>query len=52
MITDQLKSYGSAKREIMPGVEHPQHKGLNNRPGCPILRQTSPANCIPPAPLW
>jgi hypothetical protein len=24
-------SYGAAKREIMPGVEHRQHKGLNNR---------------------
>src|SRR6188472_3847102 len=31
MITDKLKSYGAAKREIMPGVEHRQHKGLNNR---------------------
>jgi putative transposase len=31
MITDKLASYGTAKREIMPGVEHRQHKGLNNR---------------------
>jgi putative transposase len=31
MITDKLGSYGAAKREIMPGVEHRQHKGLNNR---------------------
>ncbi len=31
MITDKLKSYNAAKREIMPGVEHRQHKGLNNR---------------------
>jgi putative transposase len=31
MITDKLKSYAAAKREIMPGVEHRQHKGLNNR---------------------
>jgi len=30
-VTDKLKSYGAAKREIMPGVEHRQHKGLNNR---------------------
>jgi hypothetical protein len=36
---DKQKSYGSAKREIMPGVEHRQHKGLNNRPGCPNLRR-------------
>ena len=27
MITDKLASYGAAKREIMPGVEHQQHKG-------------------------
>jgi putative transposase len=31
MITDKLASYGAAKREIMPGVEHRQHKRLNNR---------------------
>jgi putative transposase len=28
---DKLKSYSAAKAEIMPGVEHRQHKGLNNR---------------------
>ena len=31
MITDKLRSYAAAKRQIMPGVEHRQHKGLNNR---------------------
>jgi len=31
MITDKLASYGAAKKEIMPGVEHRQPKGLNNR---------------------
>ena len=31
MITDKLASYGAAKKELMPGVEHRQHKGLNNR---------------------
>jgi hypothetical protein len=31
LITDKLKSYAAAKREIMPGVEHRQHKGLNDR---------------------
>ena len=31
MITDKLASYGAAKREIMPAVEHRQHLGLNNR---------------------
>ena len=31
LITDKLCSYAAAKREIMPGVEHRQHKGLNNR---------------------
>ena len=29
--TDTLRSYGAARREIMPGVEHRSHKGLNNR---------------------
>jgi putative transposase len=31
LVTDKLKSYAAAKREIMPGVEHRQHKGFNNR---------------------
>jgi putative transposase len=31
MITDKLASYDAAKREIMPSVEHRQHRGLNNR---------------------
>ena len=31
MITDKLASYGAAKREVMPSVEHRAHKGLNNR---------------------
>ena len=31
IITDKLRSYSAAKAEIMPGVEHRRHKGLNNR---------------------
>ena len=31
MITDKLPSYGAAKQEVLPGVEHRQHKGLNIR---------------------
>jgi putative transposase len=31
IITDKLKSYGAAKRESLPGVEHRQHRYLNNR---------------------
>jgi putative transposase len=31
IITDKLGSYGAAKRELLPGVEHRQHKRLNNR---------------------
>jgi putative transposase len=27
MITDKLASYGAAKRETMPGIEHRQHRG-------------------------
>ncbi|MBW4567184.1 MAG: DDE-type integrase/transposase/recombinase [Tolypothrix carrinoi HA7290-LM1] len=31
IVTDKLKSYAAAKKEILKGVEHRQHKGLNNR---------------------
>ena len=31
IITDKLKSYAAARKELIPGVEHRQHKGLNNR---------------------
>jgi len=27
MITDKLRSYGAARRQIMPAVEHRSHKG-------------------------
>ena len=31
IITDKLRSYAAAEREVLPGVEHRSHKGLNNR---------------------
>src|SRR6266446_10170374 len=31
MITDKLASYPAAKKDLIPGVEHRRHKGLNNR---------------------
>jgi len=31
IITDKLKSYGAAKKDILMDVDHRQHKGLNNR---------------------
>jgi len=31
IVTDKLKSYGAAKRELLPGVEHRQNRYLNNR---------------------
>ena len=31
LITNKLRSYAADKYEIMPGVEHRQHKGLKNR---------------------
>ena len=31
MITDKLRSYGAARRDIGLTTEHRQHKGLNNR---------------------
>ena len=31
LVTDKLKSYAAAKKEILPTVEHRQHQSLNNR---------------------
>jgi putative transposase len=31
IVTDKLRSYGAAHREVMPSVEHRSHRGLNNR---------------------
>ncbi|GEO42636.1 hypothetical protein SAE02_67840 [Skermanella aerolata] len=31
MVTDKLKSYAAAKKDLNLGGEHRQHKGLNNR---------------------
>ena len=31
IITDKLRSYGAAKKDLLPRVEHRQHKRLNNR---------------------
>jgi putative transposase len=37
IVTDKLGSYGTAKREILPGVEHRQSRYLNNR--CEVSHQ-------------
>ncbi|MER6406283.1 IS6 family transposase [Streptomyces viridosporus] len=31
VVTDKLRSYRAAHREVMPSVEHRSHQGLNNR---------------------
>ncbi|MFF3733354.1 IS6 family transposase [Streptomyces sp. NPDC002476] len=31
VVTDKLRFYDAARREVMPSVEHRSHKGLNNR---------------------
>ncbi len=31
IVTDKLRSYAAAKRELLPGVEHRQSRYLNNR---------------------
>ncbi len=31
LVTDKLASYGAAKREVLPSVEHRQSRYLNNR---------------------
>jgi putative transposase len=37
IVTDKLGSYGAAKREVLPGVEHRQSRYLNNR--CEVSHQ-------------
>lgn len=32
VITDRVRSYGAARCQVMPDIEHPAHKGLSNRP--------------------
>jgi hypothetical protein len=41
IVTDQRKSYGPAKPEMLPGVEHRQHRYLNNGEKIPINRRSS-----------
>ncbi len=50
IITVKLQSYGAAKAEIMPGVEHRRHKGLNNRAENTLTRQrvSAPVGSCPP----
>ncbi|MFK0693246.1 IS6 family transposase [Mesorhizobium sp. IMUNJ 23033] len=31
IVTDKLRSYSAARRQVMPDIEHRSHKGLNNR---------------------
>jgi len=31
IVTDKLRHYGAAKREVLPGVDHPQSRYRNNR---------------------
>lgn len=31
VVTDKLRPYGAAHREVMPSVKHRSHKGMNNR---------------------
>ena len=31
IVTDKLKSYGAAKRELLPNTQHRQHKGLRRK---------------------
>jgi putative transposase len=46
IVADKLKSYGAAKREILPGVEHRQHRYLNNR-----VENSHPPTRAPLAPV-
>src|SRR5438093_1163427 len=42
IITDKPQSYGAAKRELLPGVEHRQHRYLNNRSASGACNGSSP----------
>ena len=42
IITDKLKSYGAAKRELLPGVEHRQHARIE-QPGGTFAPTFTPA---------
>jgi putative transposase len=41
VVTDKLRSYGAALKELPPRVEHRQNKGVNNRAeiSCQLTRQ-------------
>jgi putative transposase len=41
MTSNKLGSYAVAGREVMPGVEHRRHKGLNNRAKFPPADPTT-----------
>lgn len=45
MSTDKLRPYGAARRQIIPGVEHRSHKGLNNRAENSHLRFENGREC-------
>jgi putative transposase len=46
IITDKLKSYGAAKREFLPGVEHRQHPCIEQPGGkfAPIYKTAREEN--------
>ena len=41
IVTDKLRSYGAAHREVMPSAEHRSHKGLTTGPRTPTSRRGS-----------
>ena len=45
MITDKFRSYGAARRQVIPAVEHRPHKGLNNRAEIRICRFENASEC-------
>lgn len=45
LVTDKLRSYGVAVRDLCPSVDHCSHKGFNNRPEA-LHRYTRPRKKI------
>ena len=41
IVTDKLRSYNAAKRDVAPGLDHWSHKGLNNGPKTATYRSAN-----------
>ena len=47
LVTDKLRSYGVAVRDLCPSVDHRSDKGLNNLPAMAFVAETPGIRRIP-----